>query len=79
MLPVCIAVCLTLAGCGDDAALPDNDISEKVQGSSVTIFGENHLSSDGSELVWDDFYFTDEKENGEIGYYRVSFMQGSSS
>jgi hypothetical protein len=38
-------------------------------GASITIFGENHLSSDGSELVWDDFYFSDEKENGEIGIY----------
>lgn len=38
-------------------------------GASITIFGENHLSRDGSELVWDDFYFTDEKENGEIGIY----------
>ncbi len=38
-------------------------------GASVTIFGENHLSGDGSELEWDDFYFTDEKEDGSIGIY----------
>ncbi len=38
-------------------------------GASITIFGENHLSKDGSGIVWDDFYFTDEKENGEIGIY----------
>ncbi len=38
-------------------------------GVAITIIGENHLSRDGSELVWDDFYFTDEKENGEIGIY----------
>lgn len=38
-------------------------------GASITIFGENHLSKDGSEIVWDDFYFTDEKEDGLIGIY----------
>ena len=38
-------------------------------GASITLFGENHLSSDGSEIVWDDFYFSDEKENGKIGIY----------
>lgn len=38
-------------------------------GVAITIFGENHLSKDGSELVWDDFYFTDEKEDGNIGIY----------
>ncbi|MCR5301209.1 MAG: hypothetical protein K6E49_02085 [Lachnospiraceae bacterium] len=38
-------------------------------GASITIFGKNHLSRDGSEIVWDDFYFTDEKEDGEIGIY----------
>ncbi len=38
-------------------------------GVSITIFGENHLSNDGCGLVWDDFYFSDEKENGEVGVY----------
>lgn len=38
-------------------------------GASITIFGENHLSRDGSEIVWDDFYFSDEKEDGSIGVY----------
>lgn len=38
-------------------------------GAAITIFGENHLSKDGTELVWDDFYFTDEKDDGEIGVF----------
>ena len=38
-------------------------------GAMITLMGENHLSNDGTEVVWDDFYFTDEKENGEAGIY----------
>lgn len=38
-------------------------------GASITLFGKNHLSKDGTEIIWDDFYFSDEKENGEIGLY----------
>ena len=38
-------------------------------GAAITIFGENHLSPDGTEIVWDDFYFSDEKEAGKIGLY----------
>lgn len=38
-------------------------------GAAITIFGENHLSRDGSEIIWDDFYFSDEKDGGEIGLY----------
>ncbi|WP_031555739.1 hypothetical protein [Oribacterium sp. FC2011] len=38
-------------------------------GAAITIFGENHLSPDGTEIVWDDFYFSDEKEVGNIGLY----------
>ena len=38
-------------------------------GAAITIFGENHLSADGTEIVWDDFYFSDEKEAGKIGFY----------
>ena len=38
-------------------------------GASITIFGENHLSSNGREIIWDDFYFTDEKEVGGVGIY----------
>ena len=38
-------------------------------GAAVTLIGENHLSEDGSEIVWDDFFFTDEKNDGTIGTY----------
>lgn len=38
-------------------------------GVAITMFGENHLSWSADNLVWDDFYFSDEKENGEIGIY----------
>ncbi|MCR5651694.1 MAG: hypothetical protein K6F86_10995 [Lachnospiraceae bacterium] len=38
-------------------------------GASITLFGENHLSKDGTKIIWDDFYFSDEKEGGEIGLY----------
>lgn len=38
-------------------------------GAAITLFGENHLSKDGTEAEWDDFYFTDEKESGGIGLY----------
>ena len=42
---------------------------EGSQGASITIFGENHLSSDGSGIIWDDFYFTDENDDGGISVY----------
>lgn len=38
-------------------------------GAAITLFGEDHLSKYGCDLVWDDFYFSDEKEGGEIGLY----------
>ncbi|MCR5403715.1 MAG: hypothetical protein K6E91_07865 [Butyrivibrio sp.] len=38
-------------------------------GAVNTLFGKNHLSKDGSEIIWDDFYFTDEKDVGVIGLY----------
>ena len=38
-------------------------------GAMSTLMGENHLCKDGTEIVWDDFYFTEEKADGEIGYY----------
>jgi hypothetical protein len=38
-------------------------------GAMITLMGENHLSKDGQEIIWDDFYFTDEKTGGEIGIY----------
>ncbi len=38
-------------------------------GVSLTVFGEFHLSNDGCDMVWDGCYFTDEKEDGSIGFY----------
>jgi hypothetical protein len=39
-------------------------------GAMSTLFGEYHLSADGTEVEWDDFYFSDAKGDGtEIGYY----------
>ncbi|MBE6993458.1 MAG: hypothetical protein E7423_02265 [Ruminococcaceae bacterium] len=38
-------------------------------GVSLTVFGDFRLSDDGCDMVWDDFYFTDEKENGSIEFY----------
>ncbi len=38
-------------------------------GAAVTLMGENHLSKDGTEVEWDDFYFTDQKQDGQIGIY----------
>lgn len=38
-------------------------------GTSFTVMGMNHLSYDGTEIVWDDCYFTDEKNDGTVGYY----------
>ena len=38
-------------------------------GAAITLIGENHLKKDGTEVEWDDFYFTDEKEGGEIAVY----------
>ncbi len=38
-------------------------------GVSISLFGENHLCKDGTEIVWDDFYFSDEDTDGEVGFY----------
>ncbi|SEP78921.1 hypothetical protein SAMN02910369_00638 [Lachnospiraceae bacterium NE2001] len=38
-------------------------------GAMNTAFGECHLSEEGEILIWDDFYFSDEKEGGEMGIY----------
>lgn len=38
-------------------------------GAMSTSFGECHLGEEGEILIWDDFYFTDEKEAGEMGIY----------
>ena len=37
-------------------------------GAMSSMFGSCHLSADGKELEWDDFYFSDEA-NGEIFFY----------
>jgi hypothetical protein len=38
-------------------------------GAMSSLFGKHHLSEDGTEVVWDDFYFSDEKEDGSLGYF----------
>ena len=38
-------------------------------GVASTFMGEYRLSDNGQESVWVDFYFTDEKESGDIGTY----------
>ena len=38
-------------------------------GAMNTIIGENHLNEACTDVIWDDFYFTDENENGEVGVY----------
>ena len=35
----------------------------------VTIFGEAHLKENGSGLIWDDYYFSDEGEDGNTAFY----------
>ncbi len=37
-------------------------------GATNNMMGQCRLGS-GSELIWDDFYFTQQKSTGEIGYY----------
>ena len=34
-----------------------------------TVTGAFHLSDDGCDIIWDDCYFTDEKEDGSVGYF----------
>ncbi len=38
-------------------------------GAMLSAFGEAHLGKNVEELEWDDFYFTDEKNNGKLGFY----------
>lgn len=38
-------------------------------GVSLTVMGDFHPNECGDEIVWDDCYFTDEKEDGSIGFY----------
>ena len=38
-------------------------------GAASTLFGEHHISKDGTEVVWDDFYFSDETPSGDIAFY----------
>ena len=37
-------------------------------GAMYSSYGQFHLSADGTEQIWDDFYFTTD-ENGDIAYY----------
>ncbi|MCR4584831.1 MAG: hypothetical protein K5686_03825 [Lachnospiraceae bacterium] len=37
-------------------------------GAMFSLFGTCHLDKDGTQ-VWDDFYFSDEKEDGTLGFY----------
>ncbi len=38
-------------------------------GAMYSIFGKGHLKEDGTSLIWDDYYFTYDKEDGSIGFY----------
>ena len=38
-------------------------------GAMYTGFGELHLSADGSEIIWDDYYFTSDKEGEDDIFY----------
>ncbi|MCR4656158.1 MAG: hypothetical protein K5770_08025 [Lachnospiraceae bacterium] len=38
-------------------------------GAASSAFGEAHLNKAGDQLEWDDFYFTEGKENGKTGLY----------
>ena len=38
-------------------------------GAMSTLIGKCHISSDGTELVWDDFYFTEGNDDGTLGFY----------
>ena len=37
--------------------------------ATFMIMGKNHLAEDGTEIIWDDCYFSDEKSDGTVGYY----------
>lgn len=39
-------------------------------GAMNTLFGRNHLSPDGMQIIWDDFYFSDEVEGStDMAFY----------
>ncbi len=38
-------------------------------GAMSSLTGKNHISADGKELVWDDFYFTDGEDADTLSYY----------
>ena len=39
-------------------------------GAAYTYIGKCHLSEDGAEIIWDDYYFTDPTEDGmDVEYY----------
>ena len=37
-------------------------------GYNNSVFGKNHLSEDGSQIIWDDFYL-EREVNGQLGFY----------
>ncbi len=55
---------------GSCQRMDENHFCSSVSGgTSLTVTGVFHLSDDGCDIIWDDCYFTDEKEDGSIGYY----------
>ena len=38
-------------------------------GAMYSSYGLLHLTEDGTSYIWDDYYFTYDKEDGDIGYY----------
>ncbi|MBO4267516.1 MAG: hypothetical protein J5910_10060 [Lachnospiraceae bacterium] len=50
--------------------LPDGHFyNSGSSGASNTEFGENHLSKDGTKVIWDDLYFSEEDASGNIGFF----------
>ena len=50
--------------------LPDGHLyNSGSSGASNTAFGENHLSKDGTEVIWDDFYFSEENASGGLVFF----------
>ena len=38
-------------------------------GASYSMFGQCHLNYDGTEQIWDDYYFTDENDDMSLSFY----------
>ena len=50
--------------------LPDGHFyNSGSSGASNTAFGENHLSKDGTGVIWDDFYFSEEDASGQLAFF----------